>query len=70
MFIKSVGVKYQRFKMVRLPTSSDSWFKSDGIHLKDDHGAKLLTQVIEAVRRSLDKGGVMSTSSSLERDMR
>jgi hypothetical protein len=70
MFIRTVGVRYQRFKLVRLPTSNDNWFKADRIHLKNDHGAKLLSQVIEAVRRSVDKGGVMSTSSSLERDMR
>ncbi len=65
-----MAVCHSRFKMVRLPECSDSWFKADGVHMKHEHGCRLLNQVVEAVRRSVDKGGVLSTTSSLENDMR
>ncbi len=49
---------------------TDAWYRPGGLFLTQDAGPRYVTSVIASVKRSIDRGGVVSVSSSLEKDMR
>ncbi len=61
--------RQDRIKIIQMKKQSDDYFRVDGIHLKREFGIHLLTEIFTTVRRYVDRGGVVSTSSSLEKDM-
>ncbi len=49
---------------------TDAWYRAGGLFLTYEAGPKYVTSIVASVKRSVDRGGVVSVSSSLEKDMR
>ncbi len=56
--------------MLREADVTDAWYRPGGIGLTHESGIRYVTSVVSSVKRSIDRGGVVSVSSSLEKDMR
>ncbi len=57
-------------RVLRAAEVTDVWFRADQVHLKPEYGVRYVTSVLEAVRRSLDRGGSISLTNSTEKDIR
>ncbi len=70
MFLSTYASKQPKLKLLRGYETNDQWYQIDGIHLKTDQGIKYATALLTATRRCVDRGGVVSLSSSMENDLR
>jgi hypothetical protein len=61
---------HPRFKILMEADVTDAWYRPGGAYLTHEAGVRYLTSVLSSVKRSIDQGGVVSVSSSLEKDMR
>jgi hypothetical protein len=55
---------------MRSAEATDDWYQADGVRLKPEYGVRYVTAVCSGVKRAMDRGGVVSLSNSLEKDMR
>jgi hypothetical protein len=49
--------------------TNDGWFQANGISLKAEHSLRYLQLVMDSIKRCVARGGLVSVSNSLEKDI-
>jgi hypothetical protein len=70
MFLMSYSSAHPKFKVLKEADVTDAWYRPGGLFLTHTSGVSYVTSVVSSVKRSIDRGGIVSVSSSLEKDMR
>ena len=70
MFMSNYSFRQPKLKLMRAYETTDSWFQLDRDSMKAEYGVRYVSTLLTAVRRCIDRGGVVSISDSMERDMR
>ncbi len=69
-FLRGYSSSHPTLKVLKEAEVTDAWFRPGGQYLTHDSGLRYVTSVVASVKRSIDRGGIVSVSSSLEKDMR
>ncbi len=69
-FLRGYSTSHPQLKVLKEAEVTDAWYRAGGLFLTYEAGPKYVTSIVASVKRSIDRGGVVSVSSSLEKDMR
>ena len=68
-FMHSYGNRQPKLKVLSSVETSRDWFRPDEIHMRLEYGVSYVKGVLTTLRTSVDKGRLVSVSSSMELDM-
>ena len=68
-FMSGYAAKQPKVKLLGDVETNAAWFREDGQRMKPEYGTMYLRSILSGIRRSIDKGRLVSISKSLEKDI-